>query len=231
VVLYFHHVSPDIVDYTAVSPREFAEALAILDHYFEPLAAARVPEVVAEGGCARPTCLITFDDGYADVWRHAVPLLEARGWTAVFFVSTQLVGRVEWHPRRGPLRHMNWPQLRELVAAGHVVASHGVSHANLADLPADDVRWEIEEAHGRLAAELPGARDWLAFPYGDVPAPRVLAEVDLPELCFGSIKATPREWAFHGPPIRRTYLPAGEAHTWRRHAETWSQAQWTRRSR
>jgi peptidoglycan/xylan/chitin deacetylase (PgdA/CDA1 family) len=231
VVLYFHHVSPDIDDYTAVTPREFGEALAILDFHFEHLAATRVPDVVAEGGCSRPTCLVTFDDGYADVWRHAVPALEARGWTAIFFVSTQLVGRVEHHPRRGPLAHMDWPQLRTLVAAGHVVASHGATHANLADLAPDRVRWEIEEALGQLAAELPGARDWLAFPYGAVPDPRVLAEVDLPDLCFGSIKAAPRRWALQGHPIRRIYLPVGETDAWPRYAETWSQAQWSRRSR
>lgn len=48
-----------------------------------------------------PLAAITFDDGYADVYEHAVPLLKRKGIPAAFFVVTDLVGTSElpWHER------------------------------------------------------------------------------------------------------------------------------------
>ncbi len=41
---------------------------------------------------SRPTAVVTFDDGYADVYHHALPLLRAKGIPAAFFVVSGLVG-------------------------------------------------------------------------------------------------------------------------------------------
>jgi peptidoglycan/xylan/chitin deacetylase (PgdA/CDA1 family) len=41
---------------------------------------------------ARPLAAITFDDGYADVHDHALPLLERKGIPAAAFIPTDLVG-------------------------------------------------------------------------------------------------------------------------------------------
>ncbi|MDN5864206.1 MAG: polysaccharide deacetylase family protein [Gammaproteobacteria bacterium] len=40
----------------------------------------------------RPAAVITFDDGYRDVYEHAFPLLRSKGIPAVVFVNTDLVG-------------------------------------------------------------------------------------------------------------------------------------------
>ncbi|MGH9749400.1 MAG: polysaccharide deacetylase family protein, partial [Candidatus Polarisedimenticolia bacterium] len=44
------------------------------------------------GGAAKPAAAITFDDGYRDVYHHAVPLLLRRGVPAAVFVISGLVG-------------------------------------------------------------------------------------------------------------------------------------------
>jgi peptidoglycan/xylan/chitin deacetylase (PgdA/CDA1 family) len=43
-----------------------------------------------------PVAAITFDDGYRDVYEHALPLLERKGIPAAMFVVTDLVGRPAW---------------------------------------------------------------------------------------------------------------------------------------
>ncbi|WP_026341597.1 polysaccharide deacetylase family protein [Actinomadura atramentaria] len=217
VVLYFHHVDPDIRHYTCVSPAAFDAALAGLGERFRPLDPRAVPAVVEAGGSAEPTCLLTFDDGYADVLEHALPIMERRGWRAVHFVSTDLVGTVEDHPVRGRLRHLTWDELAELTRRGHVVASHGCSHTPFDRLPPAEVRREAARAGAVLAARLPGAPDWLAYPYGIPPGPGV----ELPELCFGSVKAPALAWDAAPREIRRTYLPADGRERWETCMDEW----------
>jgi peptidoglycan/xylan/chitin deacetylase (PgdA/CDA1 family) len=231
LVLYFHHVSPDLADYTAVTPQDFSTALQLLRTYFEPLDPLTLDDVVAAGGSARPSCLITFDDGYADAYEHAVPLLAAYDWKAVFFVSTRLVGEKEAHPRRGSLTHMDWVELRELQRSGHVVASHGDGHQDLSQLTAEFCGRDIEAARGELRGTLGDVPDWIAFPYGGAPPMSTWTSVRRPELCFGSVKAAPVEWARGGRPIRRTYLPADARSLWRRYVEDWADARWNATSR
>jgi peptidoglycan/xylan/chitin deacetylase (PgdA/CDA1 family) len=218
VVLYFHHVHPELRHYTSVTPAAFDRALAELAERFERLEPQAVQSVLAAGGHPAPACLLTFDDGYADVFDNALPLLERRGWRAVVFVSVDLVGRVQRHPVRGQLRHMSWGQLEELVGRGHVVASHGSTHVAFRWLDAVAAQAEVDRARRVLQERLPGAPDWLAYPFGELPT---AAGVRLPSLAFGSIKAPARPWNAAPHEIRRTYLPADEPQRWSRCLTEW----------
>jgi peptidoglycan/xylan/chitin deacetylase (PgdA/CDA1 family) len=221
VVLYFHHVNPDIRHYTAVTPEAFDRALGLLGERFRPLDPHAVPTVTAAGGHPEPACLLTFDDGYTDVFEHALPIMERRGWRAVMFVSVDMVGQIEDHPVRGPLPHMTWEQLEELTRRGHVVASHGRSHVPFDRLDAATAQEEVDGARRLLGERLPGTPDWLAYPFGELPEP---GAVRLPPLCFGSIKAPARPWDAAPREIRRTYLPADEPWRWDRCVTEWRRA-------
>jgi peptidoglycan/xylan/chitin deacetylase (PgdA/CDA1 family) len=220
VVLYFHHVHPALRHYTSVTPAVFDRALAQVGEQHAPLSPHAVPFVREAAGHPEPACLLTFDDGYADVFDHALPIMERRGWRAIMFVSADLVGQVEQHPVRGPLQHMTWEQLEELTRRGHIVASHGSAHIAYSRLPGDGAQADLDNARRALQRRWPGAPDWFAYPFGELPE----SELRLPSLCFGSIKAAARPWDTAPHEIRRTYLPTDEPQRWEHCITEWRQS-------
>ena len=217
VVLYFHHVHPDLRHYTSVSPVAFDRALAQVGEQLAPLLPQTLPFVREAGGHPKPASLLTFDDGYADVFHYALPIMERRGWRAIVFVATEFVGKIEQHPVRGPLQHMTWEQLEELTRRGHIVASHGSAHVPYSRLDLEAAQLDIDNAQRVLQERLPDAPDWLAYPFGELPR----GELRFPSLCFGSIKAAVRAWNTAPHNIRRTYLPADEPQRWERCITEW----------
>ena len=113
---------------------------------------------------AEDVCL-TFDDGYENNLRFALPLLEEFQFSATFFVCTQLKGQVlDWHaddpqPLMGP---DGW---RELASHGHEVASHGLSHRRVDLLGANEVLVELRESRAQLEAVVGDVAGY-AYPQG-----------------------------------------------------------------
>lgn len=66
--------------------------------------------------------VITFDDGYRDLYTTAFPILQAHGFTAVAYIVTGFVDRPEYVTRA---------QVIEMDHAGIEIASHTVNHADL----------------------------------------------------------------------------------------------------
>ena len=82
---------------------------------------------------------ITFDDGNASDYRHALPILVAHGFRATFFVCVERVA-VEL-----PGAH-----LRELHAAGMQVGSHAMRHRFMTTLNATDEENELVQSRAAL---------------------------------------------------------------------------------
>ncbi|MBM3268863.1 MAG: polysaccharide deacetylase family protein [Candidatus Sericytochromatia bacterium] len=103
VVLAYHRVTRLAADpfRLAVAPERFRAHLALLRKQF---AAVRFEADWSQ--VRRPAVVITFDDGYADNVREALPLLEEFGLPATFFVTSGMVGAA---------REFWWDELARLV--------------------------------------------------------------------------------------------------------------------
>jgi peptidoglycan/xylan/chitin deacetylase (PgdA/CDA1 family) len=90
-ILGYHRVAVDPPPFSplAVAPDEFDAQIAWFSRRFDLWPLGRVADWL-EGRAAlrRDTLVITFDDGYADNLRVAVPILERHRAPATFFVST-----------------------------------------------------------------------------------------------------------------------------------------------
>ena len=225
LILYFHHVRDDIEHYTVLRRDDFEFVLGLLSRWFVPMDPRHLADLPGDRP-DEPTCLLTFDDGYGDVWDHAVPVMEEQGWRAVIFVSTGQVGTTGEHPVRGVLGHMTWRQLRELDTRGYVVASHGHTHRDMSCLSPEEVCAEITTAQACLTSELgPGSSGVLAYPYGNQPACTDALAGILPPLCFSSVKASAAPWTDCPRLVRRTFVPAGARRQWPAVVEGWRR-QW-----
>jgi peptidoglycan/xylan/chitin deacetylase (PgdA/CDA1 family) len=49
---------------------------------------------------------------------------------------------------------MNWEEVRNVNQRGHAIGSHTMSHPNVAQIPVEDVRVELEKSRARLEAQL-----------------------------------------------------------------------------
>ena len=119
---------------------------------------------------------LTFDDGYADFPRNALPALLQRGFTAtVYMVAGCLGGSNDWETA-GPAKPlMDRSALLKCAEAGMEIGSHGLRHAHLTRLDAEAAEREVTESR-RLLRDLIGSPiAGYCYAYGDHGA----REVDL----------------------------------------------------
>ncbi|MFA7402534.1 MAG: polysaccharide deacetylase family protein [Pelobacteraceae bacterium] len=97
IVLLYHRVTtlPSDPEMLAVTPDNFR---AQMRHLKETVPLVRFEDDWTR--ISKPAVSVTFDDGYADNAREALPILEETGVPATFFVSTGTIGTGEefwWH--------------------------------------------------------------------------------------------------------------------------------------
>jgi peptidoglycan/xylan/chitin deacetylase (PgdA/CDA1 family) len=122
-----------------------------------------------QGALPKRPVLITFDDGFQGCVDHAVPVLRAHGFTAVFYLVTGLMGQTSrWMvPDPGlDLPLMSWNTARTLLGDGFQCGAHTASHPRLAGLPPARCRAELGDARRRLEDELGAPVVHLAYPFG-----------------------------------------------------------------
>jgi peptidoglycan/xylan/chitin deacetylase (PgdA/CDA1 family) len=102
--------------------------------------------------------ILTFDDGYADLYTAAYPVLKRHAFPATAFIPSSYPGR------RG---YVTWAQLREMVGSGLLfVGSHTVGHIDLTRVGRDQAATEIARSKAELEDKLGQPVQYLAYPNG-----------------------------------------------------------------
>jgi peptidoglycan/xylan/chitin deacetylase (PgdA/CDA1 family) len=90
---------------------------------------------------------VSFDDGMEDNHHTVLPMLRELGVPATFYIITGLIDRPNpWLAPESGARMMSEGALRELVAEGHEVGAHSVTHPDLARLRHADCLREMVES-------------------------------------------------------------------------------------
>jgi peptidoglycan/xylan/chitin deacetylase (PgdA/CDA1 family) len=144
-ILTYHYirVNPDRNDRMgfalSVTPSDFAAQMDWLaqNGYHTITTADLYTYLNGYGGLPSKPVILTFDDGYADFYTTALPILRSHGFVAVSYVVSGFVG---WPG------YMTSAQIREADRSGMEIGSHTANHPNLATLPAGAVRTQLAQS-------------------------------------------------------------------------------------
>ncbi len=164
-ILMYHSVAaewPDSFGRWTVTPAVFASHLdAIAASGYTAITVSGAVDMVRSGRSLPPkTVILTFDDGFADFYVNALPLLEARGFPATLYVTTgYLDSTSRWLDASGAgtIPMMSLDQLGGLADRGVEVGAHSRSHAMLDLLHQTQLEAEIH-APRNLLREASGSR-------------------------------------------------------------------------
>jgi peptidoglycan/xylan/chitin deacetylase (PgdA/CDA1 family) len=180
-ILMYHSISdeqgPQMHPYyeTRTSVGRFAEHLQWL--YQWGYRTISLEEMVSPAGNHKPGAkqvVITFDDGFQDFYRNAVPHLSETGFTATMFLPTGFVSDARQTFKQRTC--MTWGEVRELQRAGFTFGSHTVTHPQLHSLADEAILHEVKTSKQTIEDATGVPVTSFAYPYAFPETDRIFAE-------------------------------------------------------
>jgi peptidoglycan/xylan/chitin deacetylase (PgdA/CDA1 family) len=125
----------------------------------------------------RPAALLTFDDGLANNYEVAAPILEEAGTRGVFFVVPKFSERTgdaakqffleHIRPSLTPMGHepMTPERIAGLAERGHTIGNHSLSHVRFSAIPEADYEREIVESASIIESWIGRPVEAFAWPF------------------------------------------------------------------
>lgn len=149
-------------------PEQFEQhARHLRDNGFVSLTASELVNLRKTGSVPERAVVLTFDDGFADFHRNALPVLMRYGLTATLYVVSGYVGgSSRWLADAQSHPLLNWSQLADVRRSGVEIGAHTVSHPALDTLPLAQAKDEIVLSKRELENGLGIEVRSFAYPYG-----------------------------------------------------------------
>ena len=173
VVLCYHSVNPSGA-LASPTPALFARHLSWLRDQCDMVPFGCVPAATRRK-INRPVVSVTFDDGYADNYNYAFPILQRYGARATFFLTAGFVEKEAavrqrlqsvWRSSCEQIHPLEWSQVREMRRGGMEFGAHSYGHVSLAELPNGAAEDDMRRAKDVLEARLGEPITSMAYPFG-----------------------------------------------------------------
>ncbi|HET7016513.1 MAG TPA: polysaccharide deacetylase family protein [Streptosporangiaceae bacterium] len=170
-ILMYHEITaePVLTGRLAVPPDTFAQQLGYLKAAgYHTLTAGQFANALAwKAPLPAKPVVLTFDDGFADFYYTALPLMQRLGLVGTLFVTSGWTGASGGYlNEHSPPGMLTGEQIREIAAAGIEIGAHSVTHPELDQISAGSLRQELvggkQALEDLLGAPVPG----LAYPFG-----------------------------------------------------------------
>ena len=154
-LLTYHRVGGSTTDELDLTTDQLAEHLGLLASEGHPVVSLDDALDRLDAGDPSPSVVLTFDDGFADVYTDAWPLLRDRGLPFTVYVAAGLVGgQMRWEGSNADSQGapaLTWDQLAEMQASGLcTVGNHTWDHAGPELVDVDQLDRCSDEIEHRL---------------------------------------------------------------------------------
>jgi peptidoglycan/xylan/chitin deacetylase (PgdA/CDA1 family) len=103
--------------------------------------------------------ILTFDDGYADAYTHAFPILQRFGYVGTFFLISAPIDDDD-------PEFLSWPEVEEMHAAGMKFEPHSYNHPDMRNRGFDFVVFQILAPKEAIEARTAETCRFFAYPSG-----------------------------------------------------------------
>jgi peptidoglycan/xylan/chitin deacetylase (PgdA/CDA1 family) len=113
---------------------------------------------------------LTFDDGFASAFKHAMKPMAEHGFRAIQFLVADRIGEFnEWEVLQGEVRErlMDEKQVRDWLDAGHEIGAHSLTHPYLTRISLREAREQIFSCKKKLEDRFSVPIRHFCYPYGD----------------------------------------------------------------
>jgi peptidoglycan/xylan/chitin deacetylase (PgdA/CDA1 family) len=174
-ILLYHSIATDATPQFkkwTVAPEVFAAQVAYLHaHQYTPITVTQLGQAMANGRSYLPyrPVVITFDDGLADFYTTALPILTYYDFVATLYIATGFIGETSrwlYHVGEGDRPMLTWNQITEISMYGIECGAHGHSHLQLDIVPVKTAHEEIIRSKLSLEDHLGQVIKTFAFPHG-----------------------------------------------------------------
>jgi peptidoglycan/xylan/chitin deacetylase (PgdA/CDA1 family) len=173
VALCYHSVHPSKA--FGKPPALFDAHLAWLAEHCDVVPFGEILMAARGARAGRPVVAITFDDGFADNYEYAFPLLRQHRLPATFFLTVGLMERDPAVMARfrelfqagdEDLRPLTWVNVREMRRSGMEFGAHTYGHPNLARLARARAEGELTRSRQLMEDRIGERVTSMAYPFG-----------------------------------------------------------------
>ncbi len=170
-ILMYHRIADIPGDRNSLPKEKFEQQLLYLSsHNYTAITPDMLYEHYKNNAPLPPKpVLLTFDDGYADNYSEALPLLKKYHMTAVVFPIANWIGKPNhWeHFGKKETMTMTLPQLQDWLKQGMDIQPHTHNHPFLANCDDNKLHDELAISKQQLTKLLDKPMNYICYPYGN----------------------------------------------------------------
>jgi peptidoglycan/xylan/chitin deacetylase (PgdA/CDA1 family) len=174
-ILLYHSISQEAslrFKKWTVTPELFAAHMAYLYELgYTPITVTKLATAMTNNNLSIPdrAVVITFDDGFADFFTGALPVLKRYGFSATLYIAIGFVGGTSsWLSREaeGNRPMLTWDQIAEISTSGVECGTHSLNHVQLDTVPFSTAYDEISRSKSILEHYLDKQVSSFSYPHG-----------------------------------------------------------------
>lgn len=167
VMLQYHHVATNTPNITSISPKVFAEHMAYLKQHHQVIDLDTALTMLKNNEpLPNKSVVITFDDGYKNIFENGHPILEKYQFPYTVFINPEQIGQSS--------AQMNWQDIKSMAPLA-TFANHTLDHLHLLERKSSESESEwlvrviknINDAENTISKQLGYRKKWLAYPFGE----------------------------------------------------------------